>query len=189
MKRWRHVWSWIALCLATTLFSGFLPGQIVRKRGVMGGTMGALVALIIQILFVFRSVTWPYPVAITVGTFLLGLVVIEPAERLLFLTTGPRLRHTGSVVAADFNETNIDEVHGQCLAGLPIWFMAGSVQAKLVALAVAFITFRVFDSQKPWPIDAIERRFEGSSFGIMFDDTVAALPAFGAAAAAVFLLS
>ncbi|MCE2721824.1 MAG: phosphatidylglycerophosphatase A [Burkholderiales bacterium] len=41
-------------------------------------------------------------------------------------------------------------------------------------MAVAFVTFRVFDITKPWPISVADRTIKGG-FGVMFDDLLAAL--------------
>jgi len=41
-------------------------------------------------------------------------------------------------------------------------------------MAVAIVTFRVFDITKPWPISVADRTIKGG-FGVMFDDLLAAL--------------
>lgn len=61
----------------------------------------------------------------------------------------------------------VDEAAGQflTLAAAPLdpWFWAA-----------AFALFRLFDIVKPWPVSWADRRI-GGGFGIMFDDTLAAL--------------
>ncbi|MFA6429997.1 MAG: phosphatidylglycerophosphatase A [Patescibacteria group bacterium] len=188
MKRFQNTWNWLALCLATTFFVGFAPGKVRGKPGSMGGTAGAFVALTAQIWLIGYQ-GWFIPSVITIASFLVGILVIGTAERFLFLTTGPRMRHTGEMVISDFNETCIDEFHGQFLAGLPVWLMAGTQGTKVVALLVSFLVFRIVDSQKPWPVNAVEKHFSGTSFGIMIDDTVAALPACAATAAILKIAS
>ena len=46
--------------------------------------------------------------------------------------------------------------------------------AKLWWIAAAFVSFRVFDIVKPWPINVADRTIKGG-FGVMFDDLLAAL--------------
>ena len=45
-------------------------------------------------------------------------------------------------------------------------------------LVAAFVLFRVFDIVKPWPISWLDKRMKGG-FGIMIDDIVAGLFAWG----------
>lgn len=184
MHRLHTALRWLALCLSSTLFSGFLPGWIARRPGKAGGTAGALVALGLQCALLDAS--WIIPAAITVGSFLLGVLAVGPAERFMVARWGPRKRHTGETVTSDFNETNIDEVHGQFLAGLPVWLVDAPPDRRVLALVVAFVVFRIFDTTKIWPVKQVEARFKGTAFGVMIDDTVAALP--GTFAAALILL-
>lgn len=169
-----HFFSWIALGISSTGFSGFVPGKLLGKPGKAGGTAGALVALACQVALL--EVSWIVPAIITVASFLLGVLAVGPAERLMVNRWGPRKRHTGEVVSSDFNETNIDEFHGQFLAGLPIWLMGGSLGWRIGALVAAFVVFRICDTAKPWPIGRIENALKGTAFGVMVDDTAAALP-------------
>ena len=46
--------------------------------------------------------------------------------------------------------------------------------AKFWWIAAAFVSFRVFDIVKPWPINVADRAIKGG-FGVMFDDLLAAL--------------
>ena len=61
----------------------------------------------------------------------------------------------------------IDEVVGQSL-------VLATVPPSIVNYAGGFVLFRLFDILKPWPIDAVERRFH-NGFGIMADDLMAAV--------------
>jgi phosphatidylglycerophosphatase A len=61
----------------------------------------------------------------------------------------------------------IDEVVGQFLTLL-------FVPPSLLAYAVGFALFRLFDIRKPWPVDLADQRLKGG-FGIMADDVVAAI--------------
>jgi phosphatidylglycerophosphatase A len=58
----------------------------------------------------------------------------------------------------------VDEVAGMTLAVLTLPLTA-------VALAVAFVLFRIFDILKPFPANAAQRLPGG--FGVMVDDLVA----------------
>lgn len=175
---------WVLLFLSSTFFSGFLPGKCIGKQGLAGGTMGALVALIVQ--FLLRDASLFTIVTITVTSFLVGWTVIGPAEQFMLDRWGTRRRHTGAVVAYDFNETNIDEFHGQFVAALPIWVFGLQGNIQLLALVISFVLFRLCDTKKPWPVNAVERAFPKSAFGIMIDDTVAGL--IPAIALTIFLL-
>jgi len=52
---------------------------------------------------------------------------------------------------------------------LVLWLTPGS----LIAQAVAFVLFRVFDIAKPQPVRYFDARFQGG-FGVMWDDIVSA---------------
>lgn len=69
--------------------------------------------------------------------------------------------------AKDPREMVIDEVSGQWLL---LSFMPLGVTSYIVGLAL----FRFFDIVKPWPVSVADRKI-GGGFGVMFDDTLAAL--------------
>lgn len=62
----------------------------------------------------------------------------------------------------------IDEVVGQGLV------LAVVTPPSLAGYAGGFVLFRLFDIVKPWPVNALERRFR-NGFGIMADDIMAAV--------------
>lgn len=90
----------------------------------------------------------------------------------------------------DPKEVVIDEVVGQMLAicflillmpsvagiALPKFAKLGVSKSyfELLNLISIFIFFRLFDIFKPWPIDYIDKNYK-NSFGVMFDDIVAAI--------------
>lgn len=74
------------------------------------------------------------------------------------------LKHTDT---KDPQEMVIDEVSGQWLL---LSFMPHTLAAYIIGLAL----FRFFDALKPWPIRVADRKI-GGGFGVMFDDTLAAL--------------
>lgn len=67
----------------------------------------------------------------------------------------------------DAPEVVIDEVAA-------IWLVLAALPMTPLAWGAGFFLFRFFDIAKPWPIGAAERRFKGG-FGVMIDDTIAAL--------------
>lgn len=164
--------NYFCLAISTTLFTGFIPG-LLRRSGKGSGTIGALVALAVQIIMLDSS--WQMMLALVLASFAIGWIVVGPAERLLLELSGPRRRHTGEVVDSDFNETNIDEFHGQLVAGLPIWLFDKAADDAWWLLLISFALFRFYDAVKPCPIDTIERATKGTGFGIMIDDTAAGL--------------
>lgn len=163
----------IALAISSTLYTGFLPGWILRKPGKAGGTAGALCGLLMQCLLL--EAHWIIMINLVVATFLIGCIAVPPAEQLMLEKWGSRRRHTGEEVTSDFNETNIDEVHGQLLAGLPLWLLDVSPDARIWLLVASFVLFRIFDTLKPSPIRELERATKGTFYGVMIDDTGAAL--------------
>jgi phosphatidylglycerophosphatase A len=169
----RRSFQWICLAISSTFGFGFI-GSLVRKPGKGGGTAGAFVALMVQLLCLNRS--FALFVGLTIVTFVVGWIACRPAEELMLERWGPRARHTGEQVRGDFNETCIDEVHGQFLAALPLWIWPRPwPYHRIFWLLLAFLIFRICDGSKPPPVSTIEQRFKGTSFGIMIDDTVAAL--------------
>lgn len=176
---------YVAFTFSSTFYTGFLWGNLTGKPGKGGGTAGAIVALCFQ--FALLASGWEWPLAICLGSFALGLLCIDVAEKFIVEKWGKQPRHTGEMVAHDLNATNIDEVHGQMLAGLPVWFMGGETNIRVIALIAAFYVFRLFDSKKWWPVKQVEQRFKGGAFGVMIDDTVAGIP--GAITAAIILFA
>jgi phosphatidylglycerophosphatase A len=77
-----------------------------------------------------------------------------------------------SVVARELGEKDpplvvVDEVAGLLLTMLPV------SHASLRAVAAGFVTFRVLDMVKPWPVRSLERLKSG--WGIVLDDVAAGL--------------
>jgi len=163
--------QFVCLWIATTSFSSLIPGRLLNKPGKMGGTAGALFALFVQYLMINSS--WMTMLWLIIASFAIGLIVVPTAERFLLELYGPRKRHTGEIVTTDFNETNIDEFHGQLVAGFPIWFFDKAADNAWWLLIISFILFRFYDILKPSPIDSVERLTEGTGFGVMIDDTLA----------------
>jgi phosphatidylglycerophosphatase A len=172
----------LAFFVVTGFYTGLLPAALMRRmfpylperRGLGGGFMGSLMGLAIQLLLASDPHALGLQIALIVLTFLLGLWLVEPAEKLMFERWGYRKRHDGSTANVDYNATCLDEIHGQLIAGLAV-FAAGP-EHWLKCLVYSFVVFRLFDAGKLWPAGLVERRFK-NAFGIMFDDTVAGLMA------------
>ena len=79
----------------------------------------------------------------------------------------------------------IDEVVGQLIALLPVFWLAPERLRDPLLLLVAFAAFRLFDIWKPGPVRYAERSFPGGA-GVMLDDVVAGL--FAAACVAAIAL-
>jgi phosphatidylglycerophosphatase A len=172
--------NWISLAISSTLFTGFLPGKITRKDGAGGGLMGSFVGLIFQIGFIYFNLSILAEIYLITFSFILGLIFVEKAEKFMFSKWGEKKRHTGEFVSHDYNQTNIDEVHGQAIAGLPVFLFSviiTSFSSQVLMLLVSFIAFRIFDVMKPWPVEFIEKNGGSSSAAIMLDDTVAGIMA------------
>lgn len=179
---------WIALFFSSVAFTGFLPEKILRFEGILGGLVGSLDALVIQIIWVtsggtsLENLVWWI-----VLSFVVGIICIGPAERLMVKKWGSKKRHTGKLTESDFNQTNIDELHGQLIAGLPAFLVAFEANWQVwLVLLTGFVLFRIFDSIKPWPINRIEK-LSDSPLIIMLDDTMAGIMA-GALALVLALL-
>lgn len=71
------------------------------------------------------------------------------------------------VDALDPKEMVIDEVHGQ-------WLLLSAMSPTITSYIIGLALFRLFDIMKPWPISVADRKIHGG-FGVMFDDTLAAI--------------
>lgn len=158
------------------MFSGFLPSKLTGKSG-GGGLVGSVIAFVIQIFFVFHKSSLFSDICLTFCSLMLGLIFVRKAEKYMFRRWGTRKRHNGKVTDHDFNETNIDEIHGQAVSALPVFiFPLQTIHLQLTALIISLIAFRFFDTLKLWPIKIIEKKAKGA-MGVMFDDSVAGLMA------------
>jgi len=94
-------------------------------------------------------------IAITVGMFVLGLVAAES-----YVNT-----------AGSPSEVVIDEIVGMWVVLVIAYSF--NYPADFATYLAAFISFRIFDGIKMWPISVIEES-AGGGFGIMLDDVMAA---------------
>lgn len=147
------------LCSPVHLLAfGFGAGLTPKAPGTVGTLVGIpLVLLMLQLhwipalLLLLLGTAW--------GVYLCG----ESARRLA-------VHDHGGIV--------FDEVIGYaitCLPLLPVFAVPLGLTVPLwLALALAFVLFRLFDIVKPWPISWLDARVHGG-LGIMLDDIVAAI--------------
>ena len=134
------------------------------------GTVGSVAALL---LFPLVFVHYAAGLVAVVAVFLLGLCAISG-----YLERFPGKRDPKEVV--------IDEVCGQLLTfELPMVAerisclglrVPHNMWAVGVFLVVGFLSFRLFDIVKPWPICLVDRNIKGA-LGVMLDDIFAAAAA------------
>jgi phosphatidylglycerophosphatase A len=132
-----------ARAIASWFGSGFLPRA--------PGSWGSLVAVLLGWVIVAYAGRWILLVSAII-LFGVGWIAADRAQR------GDSDPDPGWIV--------VDEVVGQ-------WLTLFALPLNLVAYAIGFFLFRLFDIWKPWPVRAIERRC-GGGFGIMIDDVAAA---------------
>ena len=154
MKKLRHNISWI---VATWFGSGLLPKA--------PGTWGSLAAF--PFAYIILVYTGPYVLALaTIALFFIGTwasnIVEERAQK----------KDPGFIV--------VDEVVGQWITLLPLPFLYNfnnhntSYFFITIMATIAFLSFRIFDIWKPWPVKQVEDNITGG-LGIMLDDVVAGI--------------
>lgn len=167
---------WFAYFITTTGCTGMLA-----KNGKGAGTIGALVALLLQGAMLWRECSGWMDLSISLASLFIGAVTAPIGEAYLLERDGPRFRHTGRLVEHDFNETNIDEFHGQMLAGLAAFIVAACMPGQWMMIAgslvISFIVFRIYDAKKIGLVRVAEQHVQGG-WGIMLDDTVAGVYGF-----------
>jgi phosphatidylglycerophosphatase A len=165
--------DWIALFIASAGFTGFIPQLLKSKKSAGGGLIGSMISLAVLLWMVFRGTSFHVVLIFVILSFLAGMASIKRAEKVIMTKWGVQARHTGEKADHDFNQTNIDEVHGQLVAGLPVFlFVDMPLTGKMIMLFWTFVFFRIFDVFKPWPIGKIENISHGPS-AVMLDDTAA----------------
>jgi phosphatidylglycerophosphatase A len=119
------------------------------------GTMGTIAA--IPIYWLLSMYAWPVYAVVTVIGFIIGVYVCESVTR--------------DLGEHDYKGIVWDEIIGYLLT----MFM---VPRSVFSLILGFLLFRLFDIWKPQPIRWVDHRVQGG-LGIMLDDVVAAIPAWG----------
>ncbi len=148
----KHKIPWI---IATWFGSGLLPKA--------PGTWGSLAAL--PFAFIISVYTCPYALLSgTIALFFIGIWASDKIEK------SAQRKDPGFIV--------VDEVVGQWIALLPLPFLYSFLDHNFFYLfsapitVVAFISFRIFDIWKPWPVRNIDKNIPGG-LGIMLDDVIA----------------
>ena len=153
----------LPMLVATFFGAGFSPFA--------PGTAGSLAALPLAFALLHMKVV--SATLIVIGLFFLGLWSANHLERV----SG---QHDAQIIV-------IDEVVGLCVSALLLsWWFLGAVDPHLLLLH-SFLSFRLFDVVKPWPIGWIDRTV-GGGVGVMVDDLVAALMGVLAVAGGYFIL-
>jgi phosphatidylglycerophosphatase A len=136
------------------LMLGFGFGSGLAKKA--PGTVGTLLGLVlfIPILLWNESIAW---LLLLAGTLFGSIICGKASEQL-------GVHDHGGIVWDEF---------------VGIWLVLLLLPEQSVLFWVfAFITFRLFDIWKPWPIRWIDQKVHGG-FGIMLDDVLAAVYAIG----------
>lgn len=129
------------------------------------GTMGTLAAVALYLPLSHLSL--PLYTTITLVVVLVGIPICGWSARQLGVHD-----HPGIVW---------DEIAGYLITML-------GVPSGLAWVVAGFVLFRFFDILKPWPIRWLDRRV-GGGLGIMVDDVVAGLAAWGALQVAALMIS
>ena len=154
MEKRKNYFSWI---IATWFGAGLLP--------IAPGTWGSLAAFhFAYIIFVYSG---HYVLIMgTVALFFIGVQASNNVEK--------------SAQKKDPRFIVVDEVVGQWIVLLPLPFLYHHVDPDRFywffapIAVVAFLTFRIFDIWKPWPINYVDKNVPGG-LGIMLDDVVAGI--------------
>ncbi len=120
------------------------------------GTMGTIAALPIYWFLLQDLSVWAYALVL-LATMVIGTYVCEKTSRDL------NVHDHGGIV--------IDEWIG-------MWITMFLAPQGALWLLWGFVLFRIFDIAKPWPIKWFDQHVKGG-FGIMMDDVVAAIAAWG----------
>ena len=152
----------LQLLIATFFGAGLSP--------VAPGTVGSLAAL--PLAFGLLHMDAVAATFIVIGLYFLGLWSANHLEKV----SG---QHDAQMIV-------IDEVVGVCVSALLLsWWVLGAADPYLLLL-LSFLSFRLFDVVKPWPIGWIDRTVSGG-VGVMIDDLLAALMGVLAVAGGYFI--
>ena len=138
--------------IMASLATGFGSGMAPYMPGTFGTLVGLPIAWCLET-FGNRPIT---QIVACIVLFLVGIPICSQGERI-------------------FGRKDPGEVVWDEIAAMPLVYLF--VPFTLVTCLVGFVWFRVFDISKPWPVKKLESI--GGGFGIMADDTIAALMAAG----------
>ena len=137
--------------LAIFIATGFGSGY----SPIASGTAGSLVGLLIYL--GLKDLSSLHYFIILVALFVIGCYTSGVAEKTF------KEKDSGRIV--------FDEIHGMLLT---LW----TLPQNAIYVIAGFFLFRLFDIWKPFPARYVEKKVPGG-FGVMLDDTVAALYANG----------
>lgn len=135
----------LALLISSTLFTGFLPWLVGKKRK-GGGTVSSVFITLLMIYLYSNKIiiAWDGMILLIFVSLIVGFFTIVLGEKFLRDNWGKRQRHTGEIVDHDFNETTIDEVHGMLIAIWPIYWFDTFTSSQFITLQIIALIF--FDS-------------------------------------------
>ncbi|MCU7611363.1 phosphatidylglycerophosphatase A family protein [Anaplasma capra] len=159
----QHIAFSLSAC-ARVVSTWFLLGRVPRAPGTVGSASALL-------FFPAIASGAGCGVFLAAGIFFLGLWSVT-----LYLRDNPEERDPAEIV--------IDEVCGQVLVfvipsalaqgGVAFVHLPSGMLHKAVLLCMGFLSFRIFDIAKPWPVCVADTRVSGA-LGVMLDDVVAAV--------------
>lgn len=167
--------------IATFFYVGCIP--------VAPGTFGSIMAFPLYALFTYLlSMASGGVSSISASQLINNILVLNAALFLIGVWAADQ--YSKNIGDGDPKEVVIDEVVGQllaiCLVVLLLPHIGGEAIMKFKSHGIdefklamlnflgIFILFRLFDITKPWPIDYLEKKYDGG-FGIMIDDIAAAI--------------
>jgi phosphatidylglycerophosphatase A len=127
---------------------GFGAGLLPRAPGTWGSLVGLAAA------WWLLDLPWLWRILIVATVIAAGIWICGESARRLG-------KH-------DDQRIVFDEIAGVLVTALAV------TEKTLVALALVFVFFRVFDILKPWPIRDVDHSLKGG-LGIMLDDLIAAV--------------
>lgn len=130
---------------------GFGSGLLPK----MPGTWGTVMAIPFYLLM--RNLSPSNYLLVTAAAFFVGIWFCHATEKAFGVPDHPRIVW--------------DEIVGY-------WCTMFMAPQGWLWIVLGFILFRIFDIAKPWPICFFNKRVKGG-FGIMLDDVLAAIPAWG----------
>lgn len=137
---------------STLLATWFGSGLITPAPG----TWGSLASIPPAIAIFHLLGLWP---------FIAAIIIFTPIG---FWATA---KYEAATNTHDNKQIVIDEVIGQWIALLPVFYFLG---INWIFIALAFALFRLFDITKPWPISHFDKNVQGAT-GVMVDDIIAGI--------------
>jgi len=127
--------------------TGACSGYLPKAPGTWGSAVG------VALWFGLRNLALTHYLAVVAALFVIGTACAGSAEKI--------------VDQGDPGLVVIDEIVGQLIA-------LTAAPAHPIAVAAAFLLFRLFDIVKPFPAGWLDRHIHGG-IGIMLDDVVAGI--------------